>query len=247
MRKLVDAGASAALVLVAGAAAQSGNVIITRAEAQGTHPFVTWTLAPGWCSNALNLAKAPQTGSDGSFFAENLIDGAALETNQTSWLSSSPSVETPGTYYVQVAAYACDFSAGPEWSTTAMIVKAPPPPPPPPPTPKGILVVRGWNGFDNTTPSLSKVRLGQLITIELKATLRARSAMSEDGLFCTLTRSGNVCRAYGSNALTYIVRRVSTSMIVRGYVTFSAVYKNPGTKQKQTVATKRLQVVPRKT
>jgi hypothetical protein len=196
------------------------------------------------------VAKSAQTGSDGSFFVENLIDGAALDKNQTSWLSSSPSVETPGTYYVQVAAYACDFSAGPEWSATAAIVKAPPPPPPapaPPPTPKGILVVRGWNGYDNTTPPLSKVRLGQLITIELKATLRAQSAMSEDGLFCTLTRSGNFCRAYGGKALTYIVTRVSTNMIVRGKVTFSAEYRNPATKQRQTVATKRLQVLPRKT
>jgi hypothetical protein len=94
---------------------------------------------------------------------------------------------------------------------------------------------------------LSRVRLGQLINIDLKATLSDRSAMNDDGLFCTLTRSGNVCRAYGSRALTYVVTRVSTNMIVRGKVTFSAVYRNPATKQRQTVATKRLQVVPRKT
>ncbi len=259
MRKVATVTA-AALTLVAGATAQSSNVVITRAEAQGTHPFVAWTLAPGWCSNVANVAKSPETGSDGSFFAENVIDGGVLDENQTSWLSSSPSVENPGTYYVRVQAHACDFSAGPDWSATATIVKAPPPPPPPPPhpppppppptpppTPKGVLVVRGWNGYLNTTPPLSKVSLGQRITVELKGTTRSdRFAMREDGLFCTLTKRGNSCRAYGNAALTYIATRVSANMVVRGKVRFSALYDNPVTHQKATVSTKTLKVVPKK-
>jgi len=129
-----------AFIVVVGASAQSTNVVITRAEAQGAHPSVSWTLAPGWCSNVVNVARSPQTGSDGSFFSENVIDGGVLgrasqrparsphsdrhtrgllrEDSQTSWLSSSASLDNPGTYYVQVQAVQCDFGAGPEWSAT---------------------------------------------------------------------------------------------------------------------------------
>ncbi|MBA3298023.1 MAG: hypothetical protein H0U19_13930, partial [Acidobacteria bacterium] len=106
MTKLVVATALAlALALVAGASADSGNVVITSAEAQAAHPFVRWTLAPGWCSNVVSVAKSPQTGSDGSFFSENVIDAGILVVNQTSWLSSSESVGQTGTYYVRVQAY----------------------------------------------------------------------------------------------------------------------------------------------
>jgi hypothetical protein len=226
--------------------AQSLNVVITRAEAQGGHPFVAWTLAPGWCSNVVLVAKSPQTGSDGSFFQENVIDGGILDDNQTSWLSSSASVSTPGTYYVRVEAFACDFSAGPDWSSTATIVQQPPPPPPPPPTPKGLLIVRGWNGYANTTPPLSKVFVGQRLSVEFKATTSAKFAMRASGQFCTLTKSGNFCRRYGDAALSQVTTRVTSNMVIRGKVTFSAMYRDPATQKNALVTRKTLRVVLRR-
>jgi hypothetical protein len=229
-----------ALAVTARTLAQSSNVVITRAEAQGTHPSVGWTLAPGWCSNVLAVAKSPQTGSDGSFFSENVIDGAILDDNQTSWLSSSPSLDEPGTYYVRVQAYQCDFLAGPEWSATATIVKQPPPPPPPPPTPKVRFVVQGWNGYDTTTGNLSKVTIGQRLYVELKGSQSDRFAMRESGRLCFRTKAGNACTRYGNRAITYATTRVTKNIVVRGRVVISATYEG------QTVATKALKVVARK-
>jgi hypothetical protein len=245
MTKVAAAVLTAALTLTAAAAAQSGGVVITRAEAQGVHPFVAWALAPGWCSNVVEIAKSPETGSDGAFFSENVIDaGAVADKTATSWLSSAPSLDKPGTYYARVQAYACDFSTGPEWSATASFVKSPPPPPP---TPKGVLVVHGWNGFANTTRPLSKVSPGQRIAIDLKATTSAKFAMRANGLFCTLTRSGNFCRVYGNAALSQMTTRISRNMIVRGRVIFSALYRNPSTQRRGLVAKKTLKVVLRNT
>jgi hypothetical protein len=128
--------AAIALPAAAGVRVAQQNVVIVRAESAGGHPSVAWQLAPGWCALVIELATNPAVGSDGSFFTENIIDGGALDTGQTSWLSSSASTKDPGSYYVHVEAYACDFSGGFEWSPVVKFDVTPPPPPPPPPPPK---------------------------------------------------------------------------------------------------------------
>ena len=67
--------------------------------------------------------------------------------------------------------------------------------------------------------------------------------MRADGQFCTHTTQGRRCRDYGDAALTYVTARVIKKMIVRGKVTFSALYENPATLERQTVAKKTLKVV----
>ena len=232
--------AAAALLLAAGASAQTGNVEITHSEAKGAHPFVSWTLAPGWCSLGIAIATSAQTGSDGSFFRENVVDEGALDATQTSWLSSNPSLSKPGRYYVLVAAYQCDGSQSHyAWSPVATFVV------PPPPTPKVKLVVRDAN--DWTTGPLSTVWLGQVVAIELKGSKRDRLTMRSSGQYCALTKQGNNCRAYGDAALTQVTALVTKNMVVRGAVTFSAVYQNQLTLKQQVVAKKSLRVVAPKT
>jgi hypothetical protein len=236
VRKLLTTSVALASLSVASALAQSANVVITRAEARDSRPSVTWTLAPGWCANLLAVARSPETGSDGSFLSENLIDGAVLDEHQTSWLSSSPALYHPGTYYVRVQGYQCDFGAGPEWSATATIVKAAPPPPP-----TVSFVVKGWNGHNTTTGNLSRVKMGQRLFLALNGSRKEKLAMRESGRLCYRTKSGNACRPYGNAAITHATARVNKSIVVRGKVTISASYLG------RTVATKMLEVVVRKT
>jgi len=233
--------AAAALLLAAGASAQTGNVEITRAEAKGAHPLVSWTLAPGWCSLGIAIATSAQTGSDGSFFRENVVDsGGPFDATQTSWLSSNPSLSKPGRYYVRVAAYQCDGSQSDyAWSPVATFVV------PPPPTPKVKLVVRDAN--DWTTGPLSTVWVGQVVAIELKGSKSGRLTMRSSGQICALTKQGNNCHAYGDAALTQVTALVTKNMVVRGAVTFSAVYENQLTLKQQVVAKKSLKVVAAKT
>jgi hypothetical protein len=150
LRLAAGVGVAASIMAVATPSAGAGlrsaaqNVVIVRAESQGGHPYVAWQMASGWCPNVVELAKSPSVGSDGAFFAENILDAGVLQSGQTTWLSSSPSTSSPGSYYVHVQAFPCDFSAGPEWSPVVKFDVTPPPPPPPaprppPPTPLKVL------------------------------------------------------------------------------------------------------------
>ena len=154
-----------------------------------------------------------------------------LDDNQTSWLSSSPSVDKPGTYYVRVQAFACDLSAGPDWSATATIVKAVPPPPAPPPTPTVNLAIKaeGYNGYD-TTGVVTRMKVGKRYWITLTV-LPPRpqallTALTSGGTkLCVAKKGGKFCGAMVFS-LPYdnIIARIVPSMVVAGRVTVFAEF-----------------------
>ena len=94
------------------------------------HPWAEWTLAPGAKAWTIEVATAPDQGSDGDFWTENVKEFDLLwnDPGQTRWLS--PSRLDPGVYYVHVSSYTDYPGPGQEWSNVMqLIVTAPPPPP----------------------------------------------------------------------------------------------------------------------
>jgi hypothetical protein len=181
----------------------------------------------------ISVASSAVTGSDGAFFTENLVDGGVLDPRQTRWLSSNQL--DYGTYYVRLLAHTEDFSTV-EWSETGvLVIDRPPPPPRPPPVVR--LLVRGWNGNDNTTGPLTKTRIGQRLTIELVGSFNDQSRMTA-GQLCTLTTTGQRCQPWGAAALTYAVTRITPRMVVRGRVTFTSTYQGQTVAKKVLRATK---------
>ena len=94
------------------------------------HPEARWTLpptgAPAW---VLEIARRPETGSNGYFFEENRVVFEILERTQTHFLDDERL--DPGTYYVHVSVFndVCD-PACIEWSQTLRLtIEAPPPRP----------------------------------------------------------------------------------------------------------------------
>ncbi|MBA2741967.1 MAG: hypothetical protein H0U46_08145 [Actinobacteria bacterium] len=161
-----------------------------------------------------------------------MIDGAILDNNQTSWLSSSASLDKPGTYYVRVQAYQCDFGAGPEWSATATIVKAVPPPPPPPPAPNVNLAIKaeGYNGYD-TTGVATRLKVGKRYWITLTVKPPTTQGILDilnlgNTKLCVAKKRGKLCGEMFFYPLTWdnIIVRIAPSMVVAGKVTVFAEY-----------------------
>jgi hypothetical protein len=75
--------------------------IVSLSQTQG-HVQVTWTLpADGSTSWRVQVARSPQTGGDGAFFSENIVDDDFVSDFQTSWTSVDPL--PAGIYFVHVA------------------------------------------------------------------------------------------------------------------------------------------------
>jgi hypothetical protein len=234
---LIGSTAVAAVVVVVSASAgvrvAAQNVVITHAESRSGHPYVAWQTASGWCPNVVELAKTPSVGSDGSFFVENVIDAGVLSAGQTSWLSSSPSASSPGSYYVHVQAYACDFSAGPEWSPVVKFDVTPPPPapvtvapPPPPPPLKVTFALRADLGGDTLT-KVYRVHRGQRVQILATPTPQGGSASDDFAVYgrvCVALVKGSTC--WPSELYVTIASvRVLPRMVVRGQFTVYATLR----------------------
>lgn len=111
----------AALVLASPAVAAPPALLSV--EHLKRHPKATWTLAPGSEAVVVEVATALWTGSDGSFFTENIEAFDVLEPGQTTWLDSDPL--KPGTYYVHVASFTPSCYPGcplREWSQILPLV-----------------------------------------------------------------------------------------------------------------------------
>ena len=163
-----------------------GGIDITSATHQNRHALVTWRLAGGWVPDVISVSSSPVTGSDGSFFTENIVDGGILDAGQTRWLSAKQL--DFGTYYVRVLSHTEDFSAV-EWSETApLAIERPPPSPPPLP----VVRLKMTNG--NLRP-VTRVHLGDLISVEAEATgsLLSTSSWALRGQTCLVTKSGQRC------------------------------------------------------
>jgi hypothetical protein len=96
-------------------------VLISASHEDG-HPKATWSIPPGVDEmGVVEVATAPQRGSDGYFFSENVEIFDLLEERQVSYLSSEALF--PGTYYLHVSSYDwdCDYCPTPEWSETRAI------------------------------------------------------------------------------------------------------------------------------
>ena len=218
---------------IAVAAPASGHMVIISATAVGGHPSVSWTVSPGWCSNIIAVADSSEVGSDGSFFGEHLIDGGALTSAQTSWLSSDQSTSKPGTYYVRVQGYACDFSDGPEWSETATFTVQPPPPPAPRPPagpPKVRLSIANVVG-----KNLTGAARGQ--TIEISSDVRASDPSASDWLL-----RGKVCVRRTTSPLckdNFIITKVTRAMEVNGRIRAYALLDGKILASKSIKVTKR--------
>ena len=185
MKKLIIT-AIAALAFAAPAAYAAMPVTITSTSSVNRHPQVTWALPSGWTPNVIDIAKAPDVASDGSFFTENIVDAGILQPGQTTFLSASQL--DPGTYYVRLQAYADDFSEI-GWTDTATLIIAAPPPPPPPPVARYRIDVTTLTGAKLTT-----LRMGQLVEVELDIQpLEARFLSTAKRHLCIRLRTGVSC------------------------------------------------------
>src|SRR3990167_8247675 len=68
---------------------------------QDRHPWAEWTLPLGVEATVVEVATAPDIGTDGYFFEEKRVAFEILESNQIRWLSGYQL--DPGTYYVHVS------------------------------------------------------------------------------------------------------------------------------------------------
>ncbi len=80
--------------------------------ADGDHPSLTWSFAPGICVSAVEIATSPAMGSDG-FYTENLVLFEAFSPDRCSpgrWVSSDPL--DPGSYYAHAEIVSFDPEIG---------------------------------------------------------------------------------------------------------------------------------------
>jgi hypothetical protein len=254
---LVAATALLALLACGSSAARSSSqyVSITAASQIGGHAQVTWTLAPGWCSNVIAIAKSPTTGSDGSFFTENLVDGGVLEPNQTSFVSSNAalvpweSLYEPRSYWVRVQAFACDYSNSPEWSDSATIVV--------PPLASNAPVVLSAKNVSleikthDTFDDVHRVRVGQTLDVAAYAQVPAAQYFDfvKKAQIC-ITRNARpaLCRLVGNATGTpapygtgeFWKIRISPAMIIRNKFSIFVAYEG------QTITRRTFPVVPKR-
>ncbi len=223
---------------VASASGTSQYVSITSVTQVTGHAQVSWTLAPGWCSNVIGVASSPATGSDGSFFSENYVDGGILQGNQTSWLSSVAAIVpwanlyAPRDYFVRVEAYACDFSAGPEWSDTATITV-------PPLALNAPVALTAKNVSleimdHNTFASVRAVKIGQTLNVAAYARvpIQQYSDFLQKGQICVARKAAPLCRLVGNATGTpapwgsgqFWKVRVSAPMVAAGKFSIYVAY-----------------------
>jgi hypothetical protein len=91
-----------ALILGAYAATSAratGQITITWATTQNRHVYVEWD-GPYLSYGAVVVARGPDTGPDGQFLPENVVQSALFDAGDGSWLFSNPI--RAGTYWVRV-------------------------------------------------------------------------------------------------------------------------------------------------
>jgi hypothetical protein len=104
VRRITVAAAFAVLiVLFLPASSLAAAPVLTRVGSTERHPSATWTLPPGVTSDVIEIATKSDTGSDGSFFTENVVVFDPLQPTQTSWLGSDQL--RAGTYHVHVKGF----------------------------------------------------------------------------------------------------------------------------------------------
>ena len=125
MRKLVFVIAACAAVFAPSALAAPPTLL--RVGHDRMHPWAEWTLPPGADAQTIEIASAPEVGTDGAFWMENVEEFDLLEDDQTRYLSTSRL--DPGTYYVHVSSFDPECVECPirEWSNILRLVVAAPP------------------------------------------------------------------------------------------------------------------------
>lgn len=125
--------ALAAAAVAAPAASAFNAPTLVRVGQTQRHPSAEWTLPQYVQAQVVEIARSPQTASDGSFFTENQVVFDLVEDSQTQWLDNDQLA--PGTYYVHVKGWddACfhnDFQTecGSAWSNVLPLTIPPPAP-----------------------------------------------------------------------------------------------------------------------
>jgi hypothetical protein len=128
-------GLSIALIALGGAfmftspAVAAPPVLMSVGHVQ-RHPEASWVLPPAGRAWLLEIARRPETGSDGYFFEESRVVYGALNPTDTHFLDDERLA--PGTYFVHVSSFneSC-VPACVEWSQILQLVIELPPPPRP--------------------------------------------------------------------------------------------------------------------
>jgi hypothetical protein len=114
------------------AAAFNAPTLVSVGQTQ-RHPSAEWTLPQYVEAQVVEVAKSPQTASDGSFFTENRVVFDLVNETDTRWLYNEQLA--PGTYYVHVKGWddACfhnnfQTECGSAWSNVLPLTIPLPPP-----------------------------------------------------------------------------------------------------------------------
>jgi len=184
----------------------AASVSIVSTSSVNRHPQVTWDLAEGWAPNLIEISTSSAVAADGSFFQRNIVDRESLETGGTTFLGSKPMPS--GTYYVRVRAQEAELSAT-EWSATAVLVIVQLQSPPPSLAPG----VKLWVSSSSLGRTLSRVRLGDVVEINAKATGEFQSEWSLHGQICVV-RQGKGPRC-GKRGVAFLHTTVGPTNVVR--------------------------------
>jgi hypothetical protein len=133
-RYLAVASLAFATAAFAAPAASAFNApTLVRAGHTQRHPSAEWTLPQYVQASVVEVARSPETASDGSFFSENQVVFDLVQETDTQWLYRDQLA--PGTYYVHVRGWdnACfhnDFQTecGSAWSNVLPLTISPPAP-----------------------------------------------------------------------------------------------------------------------
>jgi hypothetical protein len=91
MRRRLAAVSGAAAVLAGGALAAATPISPgPGAVVSSSHPSFSWSLPPNEQSQAIYIADSPDRSPDGRFFDENVVDSAALASEQRQWSPNRP-------------------------------------------------------------------------------------------------------------------------------------------------------------
>ena len=126
--------------------------VLTAVGHDRQHPWARWTLPAGVEARVVEVATAPDVGSNGYFWEENVEVFETLEPSQTYWLSTEK-LDAGKTYYVHIGGhdeqcYEDERCPLREFSRVMTLTIPPPPPPARSPTAderKGITAaLRRW-------------------------------------------------------------------------------------------------------